>query len=117
VTVVCSYYAECVSGMDLRVAQKEAGATQLPPGAKVRGLIDSIFGQLQQVSSATNDLASLRLNWFQKKKKKKKKKVMVAKFTQVCRHTEYVDNQEGLLEEYASLGDLWFVHLLFVPFF
>jgi hypothetical protein len=64
VTVVCSYYAECVSGMDLRVAQKEAGATQLPPGAKVRGLIDSIFGQLQQVSSATNDLASLRLNWF-----------------------------------------------------
>jgi hypothetical protein len=33
---------------------------------------------------------------------------MVAKFTQICRHTEYVDNLDMILEEYASLGDLWY---------
>lgn len=33
---------------------------------------------------------------------------MVAKFSLICWHSQYLDNQEGLMQEYCSLGDLWY---------
>ncbi len=117
--VIRDYYVECLSGVDLRVAQKEAGSVMLPPGAKVKSLMDGIFAEVQslQPGGAEYNFSGLRLNWFRVESWLSSSessvfvepvKVLVSKFTQLCRHSEYVDNLDGVMEEYASLGDFWY---------
>ena len=41
----------------------------------------------------------------------------MARFTQICRHSEYVDNLNAVLEEYVSLGDFWYSRECFKQMF
>ena len=59
--LIRNYYIEYLSGVDLRLAQKEAGSVTLPPGAKVKSLMDSILAELQTLRvGEEHDFSALR---------------------------------------------------------
>jgi NCK-associated protein 1 len=121
------YYQEALKGVDARVAQKELAGVTLPPGSKVKGLIDGIVAEVQAIQvGQEQDFAGLRLNWFRAEAWLSSSessafvdpiKVMLAKFITICKHSEYVDSLEVVLDRHVTLGDFWYSRECFKQLF